>query len=99
MKRIIFMIIFIFCIPCIAFADGGGEGEIPWTGILIVIGLALLFAFCMTRYKLSQMNTAVRENYASNYMKDGSFNLEISRDIYLYSHTTRIKRENNSKGH
>lgn len=62
---------------------------------LTVIGLGillpLLLAFIMMKIKLGKMNTAVAQNYASNYMKEGSFHLDVNHDIFLYSNI--VKKE------
>lgn len=63
--------------------------------LLTVIGLGilipLLLAFIMMKIKLGKMNTAVEQNYASNYMKEGSFHLDVNQDIFLYSNI--VKKE------
>ncbi len=63
--------------------------------LLTVIGLGilipLLLAFIMMKIKLGKMNTAVAQNYASNYMKEGSFHLDVNQDIFLYSNI--VKKE------
>ncbi len=62
--------------------------------------LPLLLAHLMTKKKLKQMKTAVENNYAANYMKPGSMNLSMSRDIFLYSTVTKTeKAKSNSGGH
>jgi len=63
--------------------------------ILVIIGIALLIAFCVMFYKLSLMKTVRKENYAQNYIKDGSFNLSISRDIFLFSRVTKTAKPKN----
>jgi len=69
--------------------------------IALAILIPLLIAFLMMRSKLSKMKTAVAQNYAQNYVKQGSFNLEESRDIFLYSHITKtkIQKNNGSSNH
>lgn len=70
--------------------------------ICVVVGGALLIplflAHLMTKKKLKQMKTAVENNYAANYMKPGSMNLSISRDIFLYSTVTKTEKEKSSSG-
>lgn len=60
--------------------------------------LPLLFAYYMMMKKLAKMKTAVKEDYASNYMKPGSMSLDFSRDIFLYSTVTKTEREKSSSG-
>ncbi len=67
--------------------------------ILIIVGVALLIAFCMMFYQLSLMKTVKKENYAQNYIKNGSFRLSVSRNIFLFSRVTRTPKpkDNNKK--
>lgn len=64
--------------------------------VIIVIVLAailpIIIAFCMMLSKLKKMKTAVNEKFAGNYIKDGSMDLKVSRDIFLYSAVTRTER-------
>lgn len=71
--------------------------------ILIVLGCALILpliiAWIMMGAKLSAMKTAVKNEYAGDYMKPGSKVLTNSRDIFLYSHITKTEKpKNNSSG-
>lgn len=89
----------------LAYADGCeflfeqyAKGE-PYTGseekiniifvILAIVLIPLAVSFIITKIRTSKMKTAREQNYAQNYVKDGSFNLAFSRDIFLYSHTDR----------
>ena len=40
----------------------------------------------------AKMKTAVENDYAANYMKDGSMKLDISRDIFMYSKITKTEK-------
>lgn len=53
---------------------------------LVVAGIVLLIL-------RRQMNTAKPQKTAETYVVPGSFQLTQQRDIYLYSNTTRIKRQ------
>lgn len=80
------------------------ESEDGWMFTLCVIvgalGIPLIVAFAAMKSKLRKMNTAVGQNYASNYVKNGSFNLVNSRDIFLYSSVTKSERvESSSDSH
>ena len=70
--------------------------------ILIVIGCALLIplllAYIMMNSKLSKMKTAVANDYAANYEKEGSKQLKYSKDIFLYSQIVKKKKEKDSDG-
>ncbi len=45
-----------------------------------------------------QMNTAVAQKGAQSYMVGGSYDLHHSQDVFLYSHTSRVRRQNSSNG-
>lgn len=67
----------------------------------VVIGallIPLLIAYFMTKKKMKQMKTAVENNYAANYMKPGSMNLSMSRDIFMYSTVTKTEKAKSSSG-
>lgn len=70
--------------------------------LLIVIGCALLLpliiAWLMMQSKLAKMKTAVENDYAANYIKPGSKQLTMSRDIFLYSHITKTEKPKNDSG-
>ncbi|MBQ4527569.1 MAG: TPM domain-containing protein [Clostridia bacterium] len=72
------------------------------TFMLIVIGCALaiplLIAFVLMKSKLSKMKTAVENNYAANYIKPGSMRLDVSKDLFLYSHITKTPRPKSNSG-
>jgi len=68
-----------------------------------VIGAAviipLVIALVMMFVKLKKMKTAVANDYAANYVKPGSMNLSVSRDLFLFSTITKTKKVNaNSSG-
>ena len=44
------------------------------------------------------MKTAVENDYAANYVKPGSKQLTMSRDIFLYSHITKTEKPKNNSG-
>lgn len=70
--------------------------QTDWFYVMIVIGGAVLFtfliAFIMMGVQLAKMNTAVANDYARNYVKEGSYHLDTARDIFLYSRITKIKK-------
>ncbi len=53
----------------------------------------LLIAFAMMKKKLKMMKTAVENNYAADYQKPGSMKLDVSRDIFMYSHITKTEKQ------
>jgi len=76
--------------------------QLSLTYILCVLAGALLIPFIiakmMTNSKLAKMKTAVENNYAANYVKNGSKRLDFSRDIFLYSSITKTERPKNNSG-
>lgn len=79
-------------------ANGKPYGEDD-DSIIIIIALALiplLIAWVMMKVKLGKMKTAVKNDYAANYVKQGSKRLEFSRDIFLYSQITRTEKPKNT---
>ncbi len=80
--------------------EGNPYHETDWGYVAVVIGCAvgipLVLAFIMMMVQLSKMNTAVSNDYAQNYIKPGSYHLDMARDIFLYSHVTRVKKETSS---
>ena len=62
--------------------------------IVILCGLIipLIIAFVATQIKLSKMHTAVKNDYAANYVKKGSMNIKRSKDIFLYSTVTKREK-------
>ena len=76
--------------------------QLSTTYILCVVAGALLIPFIiakiMTSSKLAKMKTAVENNYAANYVKNGSKRLDFSRDIFLYSNITKTERPKNNSG-
>lgn len=70
--------------------------------LLIVIGCALLvpllIAWFMMNGQLKKMKTAVENDYAANYIKPGSKQITMSRDIFLYSHIIKTEKPKNNSG-
>ena len=59
---------------------------------LIVAAIALLIM-------RSGMNTKVQQHSAEDYLKEGSYNLKRTQDIFLYSQVTKHRKpENNNNG-
>ena len=69
---------------------------------LFIIGgaivIPLLVAYFMMKSKLAKMKTAVENDYAADYMKPGSKKLNVSRDMFLYSHVTKTEKPKNNSG-
>ena len=64
--------------------------------ICILIGLVI--GFIVTGVMKSQLKTVRRASAAGNYLAEGSLNLIISTDRFLYENTTRTaKAKSNNK--
>ena len=76
----------------------GSGGLIAWA---IGIIAPFIIAGTATSVRGKRMNTARYQDYANDYMKQGSMNLDVSRDIFVYSTVTRTKRvkQNSSSTH
>ncbi len=59
---------------------------------IIAFAVAVFVAFLLTYNKVKQMKTAVKNNSANNYIKQGSFNIQFSKDIYLFSNVTKTPK-------
>ena len=68
-------------------------------GVVLTCLLApLLIAHILMKKKLKKMKTAVENDYAANYVKPGSMNISVSRDLFLYSRITKTERPKESSG-
>jgi len=74
----------------------GSDGGSPAVIIILALVIPLAVAFIMMFIKLSKMKTAVANDYAANYIKPGSKRLDVSRDMFLYSHITKTERPKNN---
>lgn len=45
------------------------------------------------------MNTKRKQSGAGNYLKSGSYYLRTNRDMFLYSHVSKVRRQENNGGH
>ena len=62
--------------------------------ISLVIGVVVgLVAVLIMK---GQLNSVQKQNRASEYIRDGSMNLTVQNDIFLYRHVTRTKRQTSS---
>jgi len=63
-------------------------------GISVIAGL--LAAGITVGIMYAMMNTRRRQNSAAEYMKTGSYNLSVRRDVFLYSQVSKTRRESSS---
>ncbi len=72
------------------------ESSMDSTEILTIyalfIGAAVIIALIKTKRKERQMKTAVRNNLANEYVRQGSMNVTVSQDVFLYSNVRSIPK-------
>ncbi len=85
----------------IAFVDGV-EKELSFPlgrNLIIALVVGFVIAFIVVSSMKGKLKTVHNVDHARDYVRAGSFNLEKSRDLYLYSTVTRVARpKNNSSG-
>lgn len=81
-----------------AFVEGvDNELSFPWLlNIVIAVAIGLIVGFIVVSVMKGKLKTVRFAQNAHNYVRDGSFNLEKSRDLYLYSTVTRVAKPKNS---
>jgi hypothetical protein len=62
--------------------------------LLILAIIALIVAFLVVGHMKAKLKTAARQVYASRYIREGSFDLAIQSDRFLYEDVNRRKIEN-----
>ncbi len=72
------------------FPFDAGENLVISLIIGIVVGLIVVLIL------KGQLNSARKQNQASEYVRAGSMNLTVQNDIFLYRHVTRTKRQTSS---
>ena len=85
-----------------ALAYATSEGSVSSPGFVRRLLISLLIGAAVAGITLaimrSGMNTAKRQRNAGNYLINGSFHLYRQQDIYLYSRTSRTRKEQQSSG-
>lgn len=64
--------------------------------LLIALGSGLLIAGIVLLILRSKMKTAKAQHGAHSYINDSSYDLFRCHDIYLYSHTTKVRKQQNT---
>lgn len=68
------------------------------TNLLIAVVIGAVVAFLVLAVMKGQLKSVHRQNNAAGYIRDDSFDLRVSRDIYLYRNITRTRRSSSSSG-
>lgn len=67
--------------------------------ILISLAVGLAVAAIAIFFMRSAMNTAKAQRSAGSYLKEGSYDLRVQRDLFLYSSVSKTRKaQNNSSG-
>ena len=61
--------------------------------LLIAAAIAAIIALAVVGSLTAQLKQAVHRNAAADYIREGSFNLDVSYDRYLYETTKKRKIE------
>lgn len=76
-------------------ADYGDEpltyGDIAIIAVGAII-ISAIIALIMTLVKVHKMNSARKQDYAFNYLKENGVNINHSQDLYLYSNVVRTEK-------
>lgn len=90
------------CRTFIAQVANGEEMTVPADigavaiGVLICCGVGLAVGFIVRGSLKAQLKSVYRRPEAGTYVVPGSLTLTESRDMYLYSHVSRIKKPENN---
>ncbi len=78
----------------------GGFAAFLLKAFLISLAAAAVPVLCMTLFQRSRMKTSVPQTNADFYTEPGGLEMDVSRDIYLHTATTRIhiNRDRNTHG-
>ena len=79
--------------------EAGIDTETLKTGIIISVIAGAIIGLIVVLVLRAKMNNAKPQKTAGHYIRNGSFNLTVCRDMYLYSTTRRVARpKSNSSG-
>lgn len=82
----------------VAATDGAqaqtGDDTLLKIVVCLLIGLAV--GLTVTLLMKRSMSTVRKQKRADTYVKEGSFSLTESRDLFLYSTVTRVRVNNNN---
>ena len=86
------------------FIDDCGSAMEAETGfniipVLVCIGIGVLVGLIVVLVMKAQMKNVRRQSSAGSYIRNGSMQVNVSRDMFLYQNVTRrLKPQNNSTG-
>ena len=80
------------------YRTGSAPKPFPTTRLGVSVIAGVIIAFVVVGIMKSKMKTINKAAEARNYLVPGTFDLRVSRDIFLYRTVTRVKREPKSSG-
>ena len=96
MKKFISLLlaaVMMFCMSATAFAESGGSADGGGMSVVIGVVVGVIIAVIVMLVLKGQLKSVHMEHAARNYIKQGSFKLTASRDIYLYKKVDRTVRQ------
>ena len=84
-----------FLLSTAARAESSDRGSGLGIAIVVVVIVALIVSCIVLSCLKAQMKTAKHENMAMNYVRDGSFKLDVRQDIFLYQTEQRQRVQSN----
>lgn len=72
------------CFVSFAAESGASGGGNVFIHILIALAVGFIVAFIVTGVMKSKLRSVHRQDAASNYTREGSFEVTESKEIYLY---------------
>lgn len=88
-----------------SYSPGDAEEHVYYEGnsslgfvpkLLISLAIGAVVALIVILIMRGTMNTAKHQRSAGNYLVNGSFHLNIHRDLFLYSNVTKTRRQSSS---
>ncbi len=99
MKKLTFMLTMLLTMLCMslqALAFDGSSGGGGAGGIVIGVLIGIVIAVIVMLGHKSKLKSVRMERAAANYIKQGSFHLTSSREIYLYKRVDRRAKPKNN---
>ena len=100
----------IYAVQCDAFITQAKSGD-PYdshnlpkepfnvvVSLLIALAVGFVFALIVTAVMRGQLKTVRSQRGATNYVRPGSLDVKLARDIFLYSQVTRREKPRESSG-
>lgn len=89
-----------FADQCAYYLDGHING-FPFdfgTSLFVSLFIGILVGVIVVFVMKSQLKSVRKDNQARAYIKPGSMNVTVSRDLFLYRNITRTRKESSSSG-